>query len=62
MVKEHLLSGHTTANIANYLGVKKYRFGLAEEEDQIGVVTGLAWTSVGGDILILKLSYSKGKD
>jgi len=41
-------------NIANYLGVKKYRFGLAEEEDQIGVVTGLAWTSVGENFYLLR--------
>ena len=48
-------------NIANYLGVKKYRFGLAEEEDQIGVVTGLAWTSVGGELLSIEALKLPGK-
>ena len=48
-------------NIANYLGVKKYRFGLAEEEDQIGAVTGLAWTSVGGELLTIEALKLPGK-
>ena len=48
-------------NIANYLGVKKYRFGLAEEEDQIGAVTGLAWTSVGGELLSIEALKLPGK-
>ena len=38
-------------NISNYLGVKKFRYGKKENDDLIGVVTGLAWTQVGGDIL-----------
>ena len=41
----------TMDNLEEFLGVKKFRFGLAEQDDQIGVVTGLAWTSVGGDLL-----------
>jgi ATP-dependent Lon protease len=48
-------------NIDQYLGVKKYRYGLAEKEDQIGVVTGLAWTSVGGDILSIEALRLPGK-
>ena len=39
------------AKAEEYLGVRRHRYGLAEKEDQIGVVTGLAWTSVGGDLL-----------
>ncbi|MCS5711725.1 endopeptidase La [Candidatus Berkiella aquae] len=48
-------------NIENYLGVKRYRFGLAEEHDQVGQVTGLAWTEVGGDILTIEAIAVPGK-
>jgi ATP-dependent Lon protease len=41
--------------------MKKFRFGLAEEHNQIGEVTGLAWTSVGGDLLTIEASSYKGK-
>ena len=41
----------TSENISDYLGVKKYRYGKTENDDLIGVVTGLAYTEVGGDIL-----------
>ena len=41
----------TPDNLDDFLGVKKYRYGLAESKNQIGVVTGLAYTSVGGDLL-----------
>jgi len=48
-------------NLENYLGVKRYRFGIAEEHDQIGQVTGLAWTEVGGDILTIEAVSMPGK-
>ncbi len=48
-------------NLDTFLGVKKFRYGLAEAEDQIGVVTGLAWTSVGGDLLQIEALRLPGK-
>jgi len=48
-------------NLPKYLGVKKFRFGLAEEHNQVGEVTGLAWTSVGGDLLTIEATTYKGK-
>ena len=48
-------------SLPKFLGMKKYRFGLAEEHNQIGEVTGLAWTSVGGDLLTIEASSYKGK-
>ncbi|WP_370282300.1 endopeptidase La [Pseudooceanicola sp.] len=51
----------TEDNLDEYLGVKKFRYGLAEKEDQIGVVTGLAWTSVGGDLLQIEALRLPGK-
>ncbi|MBN9287515.1 MAG: endopeptidase La [Gammaproteobacteria bacterium 39-13] len=48
-------------NLENYLGVKRYRFGLAEDHDQVGQVTGLAWTEVGGDILTIEAVVVPGK-
>ena len=44
-----------------YLGVKKFRFGLAEEEDRVGQVTGLAWTESGGDLLTIEAVVVPGK-
>lgn len=49
------------ANIEKYLGVKKFHYGLAEEFDQVGQVTGLAWTSVGGELLTIEASMMNGK-
>ena len=48
-------------NLDDYLGVKKYRYGLAEQEDQVGVVTGLAYTSVGGELLNIEALRLPGK-
>ena len=51
----------TEDNIDEFLGVPKFRFGLAEKEDQIGVVTGLAYTSVGGELLSIEALRLPGK-
>ncbi|CTQ51042.1 endopeptidase La [Jannaschia donghaensis] len=48
-------------NLDDFLGVKRHRYGLAELEDQIGVVTGLAYTSVGGDLLHIEALRLPGK-
>ncbi|MBR4106396.1 MAG: endopeptidase La [Alphaproteobacteria bacterium] len=48
-------------NLKDFLGVIKYRFGEAEQADQIGVTTGLAWTEVGGDILFIEAVDMPGK-
>ena len=48
-------------NLKKYAGVRKYNFGLAEEEDQIGTTTGLAWTEVGGEILSVEAVVMPGK-
>jgi len=59
--KEATVINVTAANLSDFLGVEKYRFGLAEEEDQVGVVTGLAWTSVGGELLNIEALRLPGK-
>ena len=51
----------TPAKAEEYLGVQRHRYGLAEKEDQVGVVTGLAWTSVGGDLLQIEALKLPGK-
>ena len=48
-------------NVEHFLGVPKYRFGEAEGEDQVGVVTGLAWTEVGGELLTIEGVMMPGK-
>ena len=51
----------TPENLDDFLGVAKYRYGLAEKEDQVGVVTGLAYTSVGGELLSIEALRLPGK-
>ena len=51
----------TSANLSEYAGVRKYRYGLADETDQIGAVTGLAWTEVGGDLLTIEAVKMPGR-
>ena len=51
----------TPRNIEKYLGVKRFRYGLAEEYDQVGQVTGLAWTEVGGELLTIESTMVPGK-
>ena len=47
--------------LAKYLGVRRFRYGLAEEQDQVGQVTGLAWTEVGGELLGIEAALVPGK-
>lgn len=51
----------TKDNLDKYLGVQRFRFGEAEGEDQVGVVTGLAWTEVGGELLTIEGVMMPGK-
>ena len=51
----------TAENIADFLGVRRYRYGVGEEEDQVGAVTGLAWTEVGGELLTIEAVTVPGK-
>ncbi|MFA7270237.1 MAG: endopeptidase La [Sterolibacterium sp.] len=50
-----------TKNLSKYLGVRRYSFGIAEKENQIGQVTGLAWTEVGGELLTIEAVVVPGK-
>jgi ATP-dependent Lon protease len=66
VVKEHSAEKHFNVkvgadNLEHYLGVRKHRYGLAELEDQIGQVTGLAWTQVGGELLTIEAAVVPGK-
>jgi len=51
----------TDENLGTYAGVKRFRYGLAEENDTIGVTTGLAWTEVGGELLSIEAVVLPGK-
>ena len=48
-------------NLNTFLGVRRYRYGVGEEEDQVGAVTGLAWTEVGGELLTIEAVTVPGK-
>ena len=62
MLKERKAPVEVSAeNLDQYLGVRKFSFGIADEEDQVGQVTGLAWTQVGGELLTIECSTVKGK-
>ncbi len=51
----------TRSNLEKYLGVKRFRFGLVEERDQVGQVFGLAWTEFGGELLTIEAQVMPGK-
>src|SRR5512137_2189744 len=51
----------TPRNLDKYLGVRRYTFGMAEKEPQVGQVTGLAWTEVGGELLTIEAAVMPGK-
>jgi len=51
----------TPENLADFAGVRKFRYGLADETDQIGAVTGLAWTETGGDLLTIEAVQMPGR-
>jgi ATP-dependent Lon protease len=51
----------TPKNLDKYLGVRRFTYGVAEKENQIGQVTGLAWTEVGGDLLTIEVATMPGK-
>ncbi|WP_421684534.1 endopeptidase La [Stutzerimonas urumqiensis] len=66
IVKEHAGSKRISVTVTpdlleHYLGVRKFRYGLAEQQDQIGQVSGLAWTQVGGELLTIESASVPGK-
>ena len=67
VVREHVEKGEKTPmeltpeKLEDYSGVRKFKYGLAEEKNQVGSVTGLAWTSVGGELLTIETAVTPGK-
>ena len=62
MAREHVLSiTIDDARLAKYAGVRKFHYGATDEEDQVGIVTGLAWTEFGGDILTIEAVKMPGR-
>ena len=69
VVKERLLAKKsptkptaiTNKNLEKFSGVKKFKYGIAEKDNAIGQVTGLAWTEVGGELLTIEASHIEGK-
>ena len=62
IVKGNETSVHVSVDkLEDFLGVKRFKYGLAEEEDSVGVTTGLAWTEVGGDLLSIEALQLPGK-
>lgn len=62
LLKTYKTSVHVTgANLADFLGVRKYTYGRAEQQNQVGQVVGLAWTEVGGDLLTIEAALMPGK-
>ncbi len=59
--KKKALVSVSSKNLDKYLGVRRFDFGRAEEENEIGLVTGLAWTEVGGDLLQIESTLVPGK-
>ena len=51
----------TSKNLEKFLGVRRHRYGIAEEADRVGLVTGLAWTEVGGELLTIESALVPGK-
>ena len=51
----------SSKNLDNYLGVRKFTYGRAEQQNEVGLVTGLAWTEVGGDLLSIEATIVPGK-
>ncbi|MGI5862529.1 MAG: endopeptidase La [Myxococcales bacterium] len=51
----------TSKNLPKYLGPRRFRYGQAEKQDQVGLVTGLAWTELGGELLVIEASVMPGK-
>ncbi len=65
-VKDILMKGKnavkvTASNLGKFAGVRRYTYGEAEKEDLVGMVTGLAWTEVGGDLLVIEAVTMPGK-